>query len=474
MVEFLPMSTASVNGRAHVRWPGRLPPPTLALENILWSVQARHLEEASFCVERREATLDAPHYNLNEIERGPERRLFDHLEGLRRGGPLVGERILIPALAEPEASPESITAAALGLLGSSELGPVFDAVHQAQTDSQREGIARALELGAGLPLRSTLVARLLDAVEGNATTEPKTRALFLRVLANHGIHAAPWLAADLNSGVPELARAAAYLARRTSEHQAVLAHLATSEDPELRRTTIASALVVGLRGAVASARYWALRPGSAALRLDAASWVALFGSAAEIAELSHLADEPGTRGSLLWALGYCGRVSAVDLCVDLLDDPEHGRLAAEAICAITGLSTQDDLYWIDRPTSDASGEQALPELEDDDLDADLVPTASDALPYPNPDAIRTWWAQSRADFDPQHRYLGGRLLDVAGINHALEHGPARRRHLLAFELEVRTGGRVRLDTRAWTWAQRASLREAVPVIAGLDLQRSIS
>jgi hypothetical protein len=124
--------------------------------------------------------------------------------------------------------------------------------------------------------------------------------------------------------------------------------------------------------------------------------------------------------------------------------------------------------------NDTSGEQALPPLEDDDLDGDLVPAASDALPYPNPDTIRAWWAQSRASYDPQHRYLGGRLLDVTGISRALEHGPARRRHLLAFELEVRTGGRFRLDTRAWTWAQRASLRDAGPVIAGLDLQRSIS
>jgi uncharacterized protein (TIGR02270 family) len=242
----------------------------------------------------------------------------------------------------------------------------------------------------------------------------------------------------------------------------------------LRRTTIASALVLGLRGAVASARYWALQPGSAALCRDASSWVASFGSAADLAELSRLADEPSARGSLLWALGYSGRASAVDLCVALLDDPEHGRLAAEAICAITGLSTQDDRYWIDRPTNDPSGEQALPRLEDDDLDADLVPAASDALRYPNPDTIRAWWAQSRAGYDPQRRYLGGRLLDAAGISHALEHGPARRRHLLAFELEVRTGGRLRLNTRAWTWAQRASLREAGPMIAGLDLQRSIS
>ncbi len=155
----------------------------------------------------------------------------------------------------------------------------------------------------------------------------------------------------------------------------------------------------------------------------------------------------------------------------MLDDPEHGQLAAEAVCAITGLSTEDEPYWLDPPALDDTG---LPALEHDNLDADLVPEAHEALPHPNPKAIRAWWAQAREGFDVQRRYLGGTVLDGRVIGHALDSGPAWRRHLLAFELEVRTNGQITLDTRAWGWVQREQLREAGPTLARLDFQRSVS
>ncbi len=231
------------------RWPSRLAPPALAAEDILWSVQGEHLDEASFCVEVREAALDAPHYVLEEIEAEPERRLFDHLEALRRGGWLVCERLLLPTVSDPEASAEHVTAAALGMLGMDEGPRLLDALQHAESGEQRTGIVRALQLGAGRGSRESLAVSSINAL--GLVTDPATRGALLRALLSHEIRPGQWLTRDLSSDTPELAQAAARLARRCADPkvQAQLAPLAQAEDPELRRATLDSALVLGLPGA---------------------------------------------------------------------------------------------------------------------------------------------------------------------------------------------------------------------------------
>ena len=82
----------------------------------------------------------------------------------------------------------------------------------------------------------------------------------------------------------------------------------------------------------------------------------------------------------IWALGFGGRRSGADACVDLLAQQRHAALAAEAFCAITGLDLA--ARRTDRARGRRPEDDEPPLFEDDDLDAALVPRAEERLPEP--------------------------------------------------------------------------------------------
>ena len=97
-------------------------------------------------------------------------------------------------------------------------------------------------------------------------------------------------------------------------------------------------------------------------------------------------------------------------------------------------------------------------------------------PIPEPDAILAWWRARESEFDPQRRYLAGRPFDAATLLDALHRAPARRRHDLAFELGVRSGGRFLLETRALSHVQfdRLVEFERQPALHSIDVQRALA
>lgn len=472
----------STSGHAAPRvWPSSLLPPALSAEEILWSVHERHLDEACFCFELRDVALDAPHYSVAEVEAGPERRLFNHLEGLRRGGPLVAQHLLEGA-SNPEHDIEKIAVATLGVLAAYRGQPasievLLAQLCAAQSEAQREGMVRALGLGVDPNINASLLTELSQQLEGTSV-----HAASLRALANHfgaGLNPS-WtgrLGALLSSPDAEVVQAAAELAKfdsdpRTLEILASVAQVAQqtelgTQTDHLRRATLESALVHGLPGSGDWTRHWAQQAPSS-LRDSALIWLASLGGPSEHEWLIWLAANSEPSRALLWALGYCGRVEAVDQCIAWIGHPELAPLAAEAICAITGLPTQDERYWLS--PSDVDLGDALPPLEHDDLDANLSPSSDDALPRPDPDAFRNWWTRTRPQFSTGLRYLAGHPLDGRRLLAAIEHGNTRRRAVLAFELAVRSRGRASINTRAWCWAQRASLAAAAEHIVGVDPQ----
>lgn len=239
-----------------------------------------------------------------------------------------------------------------------------------------------------------------------------------------------WLGEFLTHTNLATVRAAARLARFSHDPAILnlLGPLAHVADPELQRVTIESALCHLLPGAWESAIYWAFRVEKSPFRRHAFTWVALLGDVATHNCLLERIDD----ADALWASGFCGRVGAVDRCVELLTDEKLAPLAAEVVCAIAGLSTDDDQFWRAPPVNEErEAAEALPNLEDDDLDADLVPAPEEALPIPNPESIRAWWGAHRDQFDPSLRYLGGRPLDRDVLVGALWDAPMRRRHALA-------------------------------------------
>jgi uncharacterized protein (TIGR02270 family) len=443
-------------------------------DDLIWDVEADHLSEAEFLFEVREAVLDAPHYSLAELEAGPEQRLLAHLDALVLGGPLVAERLLIETIEDEDQIEdyEKIAAASLAVFAQPrpDLYERVLAVLDGGGDAQRRGVSRALQLIDNPWLEARLVR---DVSNPHGPIDARGLAARLAALAARGVAPGAWLQSFLASSDPSLARAAAALARSSWDRATLdlLGPLAQAADPDLRGTTIETALHHSLPGAWESAVYWAFCTGESAFRRDAFVWVACLGDAAAHARLLALVDDPNFCKDALWALGFGGRLAAVDRCIPLLADEDVGPLAGEVVCAITGLSSRDDPFWR-APVVDDKPEETLPALEDDDLDADLVPEREAALPIPEPEAIAAWWQAHRGELDPSLRYLGGRPLDRDQLVAGLWHAPMRRRHVLAFELGVRSGGAF-VNTRAMCATQKLQL-EALSSLGRLDCQRGLS
>ncbi|WNG13776.1 hypothetical protein [Cystobacter fuscus] len=139
-----------------------------------------------------------------------------------------------------------------------------------------------------------------------------------------------------------------------------------------------------------------------------------------------------------------GRVAAANACLSYLGDGNKlvARLAAEAFCAITGLVLENDYLAEPKPES----EEPIP-LEEEDLDASLVPTPEEALPLANPEQVEEWWRDAQKGFSQNGRYLYGKPFEATWFLQVLARAPMRRRHVLALELAVRTRGQLWLEPR---------------------------
>ncbi len=428
----------------------------------IWPIQREHLDEAEFLFEMWAGCIDSPKYTLAKLRDGAEARLLAHVDGLLIGGQRTLDELLLPVLAAPDDDEFRTAAAAFTLLtgaGLDACAQILEALAASEERSGRDGLVLAL----GLSQRSGLVpwlARELDQVGGSALVGR------LRALAMHRVDAGARLGAWLVEGDPEVRRAAAGLARHTAAPEALHALARASHDlePTVRWAAIESALIRDLPGA------WELVGTEAlALREPALAWAGMLGDQGVHERLLAALDAPTPE--LLWAVGLGGRPAAVDRAMALLEDPELARLAGELVCTITGLSRRDDRYWLDNGVVKDDPDEALPPLEDDDLDARLVPPAEAALRLPNPETVRAWWAEQRERYEPGRRYAGGRVLDGAQLQRELVAGPNRLRHARALELAARSGGRAQLESRALTGVQLAQLDALAQHFAGLDCQR---
>lgn len=436
---------------------------------IIWDIQAEHLDEAEFLLEMWTNCVDSPKFTLAELHKGPEERLLARIDGLLVGRAPVVERLLLPVLQRPDDDEFRTAAATLAILQGGSLehcAQVLRALEQAE-DEGRRGLVRALILAR----RSGLIQWLAGDIERH--TGPALIARLL-VLAGHRVDVGARLIAWLGADELELRRAAALLARHTASTEGLrqLDAAMQHRDATLRWAAIESGLIRGWPGAWE--RVWAEAfAQSSALphRREALACLAMLGDAAVHQRLlTELTAAPTP--ALLWAAGLSGRRAAVDIAVELLEHPTLARLAGELVCAIAGLSSVDDRYWLDRGmTIGVDEDDALPELDDDELDAELSLAGDQALRLPNPEEIQLWWARRRPSFAEQLRHLAGRPLDAAQLLRGLHELSTRRRHPLALELAARSQGRLQITTRTLACVQYQQLRAIASGIDSLDFQR---
>ncbi|RKG86091.1 TIGR02270 family protein [Corallococcus terminator] len=427
---------------------------------LRWDIHETHLDEAAFRWSQWEKALDAPDFTLEEVAE-LEEPVAAHVDGLVLGGEPVATRLLVPALTE---DPERIVAAALALLGAeAEYGPalVLAALPSAEPPAF-SAFQRALALSPASGIFPALPALLKE------DTVPELLALVIEALGAQGLATAPLCAPFLSHPEPGVAAAAlrAASSARLPLEPAVLQRALDSSAPVLRDAAILAGLLGGHRAAWTTCQsvVGARVPGGRLPLL----LLAMSGEERDVKTLLELLSDEKLRPDVLWALGFSGRITAADACVELLRHKPVAALAGEAFSAITGLSMAEQ-YAVAREEEDT----ALPPLEEEDLDADLASKPEDALPLPQPQAISEWWGEARQRMDVKHRYLSGQPFTPQALLEALLSAPMRRRHALALELALRSRGAVQMPTRAFVMHQLTALKAARAAPASL-LSRSFA
>lgn len=535
-----------------------LPHGTLGEDRIVWSVVDEHLDEAEFLASLWASARRSGLYALAELERGPERRLLAHVDGLESNGPLALERVVWPVVDDAKAEPMRLCAAALTLLESGDfrvldvlegapepdatgpdatepdadgdgdedlageanavdeggldfgaLGPEaleekrltdlkeLDEQLAATTDEAERG--RLLELQAmlqadapdpagatedaageqaeprllepepevdprleplGLALALASHPQLGDHIRSRAAkADGPTLALLLRACGDRGLHPGPALDRGLVHEEPAVVCAALRAAtfgdrpRLLGAVEGCLQH----RQAAVRAVALDTGMMWGSRLAWELALASYKQPEAANARL----WIACLGEDRHAEALARQLADPALRHDTLWALGFSGRVPALIACLALLDDADQltRRLAGEAVAAIVGLDPEDEALW-EEPAVDEA------EVDQDDLDADLVPTPESELPLPNAAAIRERWKRLESAFVPGKRYILGKPVEREGPGWALSLLSCRRVDVVAREIVARSQGVGR-----WPWQARAGRHmQAVGVLAELGRQ----
>ncbi|ATB51044.1 TIGR02270 family protein [Corallococcus macrosporus] len=411
---------------------------------VLVDVLEEYLDAAEFRWLQWERALEAPDFTLEETAEREE-RLLAYLEGLEDADAL--DTVVRPAFDAEEAP--RVSAATHALLALGEVDEVLVRLRGVVAPA-RAAILRAVEVSEA----AGLGARLLELLK---LEDEALRAGVLEALAFRQEAPTEVLARFLTHEEPR-ARIAALRAGLPLPEEAVRRHLPAlldSAHPGIRAAAMEAGLASGVRMAWESCRKEVQAPRAHAR--EAMVLLALGGDEAEATLLVDLLASAELRADALWALGFSGRVAAMEACVRYLSVPEVARLAGEAFSAMTGLRLEDAFAL--SPGETPGGAPAPPE-EEESLDADLTPRPEDDLPWPDVAAVKDWWARNQTRFAKGTRYLLGQPFSGPVLVEALASSPMRRRPVLARELAIRTGGQHRIPTRAFTWRQREALAKA--------------
>gem|GEM_PF-637058 len=451
-----------------------LPPlPRTRSERILWSVLEEHFEDAQFLFMNWERALDGPDDSLRALELGPERRLAAHVQGLVHGGLPVVERMLFPAMradgAQDAFDERALRAtAALAILAQPVDGTerLIAAASEELLPDSAAHLHRALQLWDAPRSDRALWEASLRTNAGSWPAWLRTFAIRGQPadenMVNYCLRGDEGSILAALSVVPDMAASAG------SRIHDVLGYFFASQTSAIRVAALRAGMQVGSHRAWKRCGGWFESPGAPPGIVEL---IAIVGNAGDHRRLidsvaaGHV-DEPR-----IWALCFCGRPLAAQVCVSLLRHPDERivRLAFEAFCAITGLPGDNPAVSVpelrpgDRDLADPDGSFAAAEQRRDaQLDADAAAGLDPMvmrLPLPKPEAVEAWWAGHHGRFDAGKRYLYGRVSSFEIVRAAYVDGPSRRRHLLGYELTLRTRSRVQPSTRAFAARQHRQLAE---------------
>jgi uncharacterized protein (TIGR02270 family) len=173
--------------------------------------------------------------------------------------------------------------------------------------------------------------------------------------------------------------------------------------------------------------------------------------AAGMGWLRSLAGNPAHRRRLVIGAGIIGDPVCMPWLIERMADPALARVAGEAFSAITGVDIAYEDLDRDPPAGFEAGPTENPEDEDVSRDPD------EDLPWPNPEAIATWWHTNGNRFPAGQRYLLGQPMTTDSLRAALQSGTQRQRAVAALELALRNRAEPLFETRAPARRQQRAL-----------------
>ena len=397
------------------------------------------LDEAAFLWGRWESELTSLTRNLDEVWSWTEDRLLGALDGVRASGPSFIDVATAGLASQDDSRRVTACAAALGASGESASVDTLMRAIESADEARLADIVRGLEVRGTAPALRAAAKALRSR---GAIGELSRLKSFHRAKVDDDVAAA--MASDAPAAVAAALRAAG-LNQSPQFKERVAAHLQHS-DAAVR----VAAIEAGMRHAMPDA--WQAAKKVAGDRnadsLPFLKWMAIFGSADEQSAIFDALRVPALQSAAVWSLGHLGTPRAVELCLRGMSHDAIARACGEAYCWITGADlVRDKLARIEESPEP-------PEFENEDLDANLVPSAEDMWPLPDADAVRAHWAERASAFAPDVRHTQGRPVTPDVLLDMIETGPMVRRPDLAFELAVRTQGQYDVETRALTTRQR--------------------
>lgn len=408
------------------------------------AVIEQHAEDAAALAELRRRHVAAPHVNLQHLGRVDE-RLAAHLDGLLIAG---------------DAGWKHCEAA----LGSATAGRLFAAAVTAIQLQRSDKLERLFAIGeAVLEARAGLLGAF-GWVSGD-----RLRELAAGLLAsNHSFHSYVGLAACAMHRVDP----GAMFAKALDSTDALLRARALRAAGELGRRNLLKVCEAGMEDMDANCRYWAaasaVRLGAGAGALERLAIMSLrsdtvAGRALEVALIAmdppqgrdllrQLAQRPRRSRDLIWGCGLAGDPANIPWLIERMTEPRDARAAGEAFSMITGLDLAERDLEAAAPPTESSGPN------DDPNDPDVSMDRDEDLPWPDAQAIASWW-QKNAGAHPagQRLFMGARITSesCAGV---LRTGYQRQRRVASLHTAMLMPHEPTFEWRAPAWRQRRRLQ----------------
>jgi len=415
-----------------------------------------NLDEATFLWTRWESELASLTRNLEEVYSWTEDRLQGAIDSLLVFGPLL-DTAIDHALSTNDppyqtlaahlltTAPDPTARATLANMLCERETPALNAmirgIEVAHLDGTFSQVTRAL-LKRG-PEHCAALARLKS---------------FQRATLGDELH----IAYEADTAAPKIAALRAAGSLPDPAVQLWIDRGLRESDPAIRLTAIESGIRQRQRPAWEAARaiVAAGEPGSNTLL----RWIAIFGNPTQDHPRLYAAttDEASARQAF-WALGHVGTREAAEHCLVCMRNPTLGRIAGEAYVAITGA----DLVRNQLTAPEPEDLPSLPPLEEEDLNANLIPHREHLWPLPDPDACAAHWATIETRFAPETRYVRGQPFTINALMDSIARGPMLRREDHALELYIRTGGACDIEPRAAYSTQRRMITQASARLASL-------